>query len=195
MVASTLRPVRLSTGPILALLLVALFAGCGTDSSSVTVPPQQTTPQVFKATPFPSAQAALPVGIPAIQPTLPGSIPAYTLGDAQKYILCHPMPRNILTSQTTLTAGQTCDQQAFTIVLLQFSPSSEVSKLLNGEPTGLPDNTLLCFTELSGEFAFAGLDGALVKYLVGFEVFDAQTGNQLMAGGLAGDIPTPTPLK
>jgi len=180
-------PVRLGTVAIPALLVVAMLAGCGGGGSS------QTRPKSFTASPFPKEQAAQPVGIPAIQPTLPGSTPAYTLADAKQYIMCHPMPHNLATPQATLTTGQTCDLQSFTIVLLQFSTSEEVSKLLNGESTGLPASTLLCYTALSGQFAFLGPGGVVVKYQVGFEVFDAQTGNRLMSGGLAGEIPTPTP--
>jgi hypothetical protein len=183
----------LSVVAILPLLVVAILAGCEVSGSSPTALASPTVSKPFTATVFPKGEAAQPVGVPAIRPTLTGNIPAYTLANAKQYILCHPMPRNLATVGAPPTAGQTCERQSFTIVLLQFSTSEEVSRLLNGEPTGLPTSTLLCFTALSGQFAFPGPSGVVVTYQVGFEVFDGQTGNLLMAGGLTEAIPTPTP--
>jgi hypothetical protein len=70
------------------------------------------------------------------------------------------------------------------VTSVAFLTSQQVSANLNGESTGLPDNTLLCFVEMRGTFTFAGGLGSLVTYSRGYELFDAHTGNILMAGGL-----------
>jgi hypothetical protein len=192
----TSSPMPLRAVAVLIVLATAVLIGCASGGDSQTAVPSATGAKAFAATVLPKERGALPVGIPAIRPSVSGNAPAYSLADARQYILCHPMFRNFMNVQSTVTAGQTCDRQAFTIVLLQFASSEEVSRLLNRGLTGLPANTMLCFSELSGQFAFPGPSGKVVTYQVGFEVFHAQTGNLLMVGGLPGKISgsTPTPL-
>ena len=68
--------------------------------------------------------------------------------------------------------------------------SAAVGQRLNGASTGLPDDTPLCYVELTGDFTFSGPPGAEPHFARGFEVFDAKTGNLLLAGGLPGAAPT-----
>lgn len=118
---------------------------------------------------------ALPMGAPAIQPHLASSSPmvaTFTTADASQYALVHGMPENPRSESSPV------------ITRVMFATSAQVSAILNGENTGLPDNYLLCYVELTGTFAFAGPQGTVISYQKGFEVFDAHTGNLLMAGGL-----------
>jgi hypothetical protein len=70
------------------------------------------------------------------------------------------------------------------VVRVAFLTSAQVSALLGGESTGVPDDTLLCYVELQGNFTFPSPQGTTQTFTKGVEVFDAQTGNLLMDGGL-----------
>jgi hypothetical protein len=59
-----------------------------------------------------------------------------------------------------------------------------VSLLLQGEDAGFPDDALLCYVELHGDFTFLVPQSVVMRYHRGYEVFDARTGNLVMAGGL-----------
>ena len=72
-----------------------------------------------------------------------------------------------------------------TTVNVQILTSLQVTTLLKGESTGLPDQTLLYYVDLHGTFTFAGPDNISATYLHGYEVFDAHTGNLVMWGGLS----------
>jgi hypothetical protein len=69
------------------------------------------------------------------------------------------------------------------VIKVEFLMSQQLSQLLGGENTGLPDNTLVCYVELQGTFTFHTPSGSTVTYSKGVEVFDAHTGNLLIAGG------------
>ena len=55
---------------------------------------------------------------------------------------------------------------------------------MQGESTGVPDGTLLCYVELHGTFMVHGPEsqGRTQIYHTAVEVFDAQTGNLLIIG-------------
>lgn len=126
----------------------------------------------------PSPTAATPeegIGIPAIHPqsnTVDPSTPAFTAADVEQYINNTPMPRNLAANIKPV------------IVKIEFETSREVSALLSGESIGVPDDTLLCYVELQGTFIFTRPDGSTITSQKGFEVFDAHTGNLLVAGTL-----------
>lgn len=116
-----------------------------------------------------------PVGAPAIAPH-PGTRGAsanhaFLEVDAQAYAMSHPLWH--ATSSTTSSVDA-----------VRFLSAQEVSKLLNGESTGQPDSTPLCYVQIHGEYQYASPDGHTVVFHAGFEVFDATTGNLLMAGAL-----------
>lgn len=130
-----------------------------------------------------SASVAYMHGLPASRlfgsPAIPArtinagpTIPAFTVTDVAQYVSTHPMPRDIASGAKS------------TIVGIAFLTSQQVTVLLRGESTGLPDDALLCYVELHGTFVFPGPAGVTATYLRGYEVFDAHTGNILMAGGL-----------
>jgi hypothetical protein len=72
-----------------------------------------------------------------------------------------------------------------------FLPSRDVVARI-GAYIGRAATTLVGYVELQGSFAFPNLQGgAPFTYSAAYEVFDAQTGNLLIYGGL-GPAPTPT---
>lgn len=128
-----------------------------------------------------SSPASNAIGLPAITPrtqnansVAPGlnaSTPTYSISDAVQYVNTHPLPDAFITGPKPV------------IVKAAFLPSQEVSKLMKGEGTGVSDGTILCYVELRGIFTFYGGSGTSVTYHTGVEVFDAYTGNLLIAGG------------
>lgn len=115
------------------------------------------------------------VGSPAIHPQYSQTdptTPAYTAADVIQYVGSHPMPHSISAGLHPV------------VVSVRFLTSNQISAMLGGESTGLPDDTLLCYVELRGTFVFPGPQSTTVTYARGFEVFDAHSGNILMGGGL-----------
>lgn len=119
-------------------------------------------------------------GSAAITPHL-HAVPAYTTDDMVTYVKSHPLPGN-------LASGS-----APTILQAAFLPGATVTQLL-GTPIGRSDATLVGYVELQGSFAFVGAVPATSPvYPYAFALFDAQSGNLLMFGGLERPIPTATP--
>jgi|GEM_PF-2526573 hypothetical protein len=110
-----------------------------------------------------------PQGIPAIKPTLPGSIPAFTTADVLAFVTAYPHPdRDPSKPPPVVTSAE-------------FLTSSEVSARLNVS-TGQPPGALLCLVTSQGSFRVAGPAGAIRTGTVGYQVFDASTGNLLLEG-------------
>jgi hypothetical protein len=114
-------------------------------------------------------------GLPAIRPHLrspQGNGPTYTIEDVRSYVNSHLVPAEL------------GSQGKATIVKAAFLQSQQVSALMQGESTGVPDGTLLCYVELHGTFAVhaPGQSAKVVTYHTAVEVFDAQTGNLLIIG-------------
>lgn len=123
---------------------------------------------------LPQNRTSSVVGAPAIVPRLSSDLagPAFSTSDAASYVTSHPMWRNL------------APWSAPTVEKVEFLTSQEVSAILSDESTDMPSNALLCFVQLKGTFTFGNPSGTTITYHVGFEVFDAHTGNFLMAGGL-----------
>ncbi len=111
------------------------------------------------------------IGLPAIIPHLKNT-PTFTKGDVVKYIRTH----RLMYSSSDLASP-------IIVTQITFLTSRAVSKRLNGETTGVPDDELLCFAELRGIFNFPDASGSSVRYAKAYIVFDAITGNLLMEGG------------
>lgn len=108
-----------------------------------------------------------PAGIPAIQ-RRSDSTPSYTTADAVQYATTHQMWRNLSASRSS-------------VVSVRFMSGGTVETLLHTS-IGEPSDAVMCYVEMTGTFTFPGLNGP-VSYHRGFEVFDASTGNLLLAGG------------
>jgi hypothetical protein len=174
----TIRPTagRLSVAVGVLSLGLLLLAGCqlGGGQAASALP---TPPPAPSFAPFNAATPASPVqGNSAIQPHL-SAIPAFTTQDMAQYVTSHPLPGS--TGAASITRNV-------------FLPSQDVVQRI-GVPIGRAAATLVGYVELQGSFAFPNLQGgAPFTYAAAYEVFDAQTGNLLMYGGLR-PTPTPTP--
>jgi hypothetical protein len=162
------RLLSLSLISLLALLVVA-FGVMITRPTDVSHAQQLSNSVVQTGSLDPHA-----LGLPAITPrntAVGASTPTFTTDDVVQYVHAHPMPDASLSGPKPV------------ITRIAFLTSREVSTRLKGESTGVPDDTLLCYVELSGTFTFSGSSGVTVTYHTGVEVFDAHTGNLLITGG------------
>jgi hypothetical protein len=112
-----------------------------------------------------------PPGSPAIRTRKTG-IPAFSLDDAKEYVKNHPL------------RGRSNTGRSFTITRVEFMSSKQVSDLLHGESTGFPDGHTMCYVEIQGPITFSGPEGVALTYNGAVEVFDGETGNLLIVGGL-----------
>lgn len=71
------------------------------------------------------------------------------------------------------------------ITRLIFTTNAGVDALLHGENPGFPDTIPLCYVEFVGTFTFAGPGNQTLTFKKGYYVFDLQTGNLVMEGGLS----------
>ena len=63
--------------------------------------------------------------------------------------------------------------------------AAQISTHLHGESIGYPNNTVLWFVELRGEFVFPGPPGGQsITAHLGYQVFDPVTGDLIMFGSL-----------
>jgi hypothetical protein len=197
---TVLRPVRLAgqqgglllcVSGLLALTLL-LAVGCtavsdtggsggtgGATSPRPTItPPPQHTPIPFP----PSGGGQLLAGAPGIKPHL-GGVPAFTTDDMANFVKTTPLPQNF--------GGG--DQP--TIVTNAFLTGGDLRALL-GTAAGRPDAAPVGYVLLKGHFAFlgAGPNNPPASFPYAFVLFDAQTGNLLLYGGLnQPPAPKPTP--
>ncbi len=164
--------------PILALIILVTLVRC----DGYRPPPDGGQPPLKLALPTGTVQQ--PVGEPAITPTLSG-IPAFTKDDVIKYITIH----NMLFSDTPGSSITVTNKD------VNFITSKEVNTIISRQGLGIPDSYLLCFVTLTGKFTFPAPstdDGkpVSVTYNNAYEVFDAQTGNLIMGGGLGRAVGT-----
>lgn len=155
-----------------SMLVLACFftAAVGYDVPRVSAAPVNAGPAAPGPRPAHRAPAAVD-GLPAIAPragTQAGKA-AFSEQDAAQYASGHRMWHNM-------------DGSRPTVVAVRFATSQEISALVH-TTTGRPADALLCYVELKGTFTFPGPNQD-VTYHTGFEVFDAQTGNMLVAGGM-----------
>ncbi len=127
--------ILLSVAP--ALIMLTLLTGSASASQAqhqtfcaeASTRPQKSTPLMQ----YRLAPGDVP-GVPAITPTMPGHIPAFTAVDVCAYIHAHPFEPGI-------------DDSKITSIL--FIPSSEAFTLMKGEQTGLADNEMVCYVEFA----------------------------------------------
>lgn len=117
----------------------------------------------------PTDKRLLPIGLPAVKPHLKG-LHTFTVQDAVRWVRTHPLPKALGEKLATAKG--------------RFVTEAAVRKLV-GDGTGLPSRTSLCYLELTGRLFYAGPPGTkVVRFERAFAVFNARTGNLLLAGGL-----------
>jgi hypothetical protein len=117
---------------------------------------------------------APPLDAPAIAPRNNCS-PSFTVQDVLDYENTHPFE-----TMRTEPVGK------LTITKIWFITSAEASGQMQGESTGIPDDALVCYVEFYGTFrSYAPMPGSKPREHTGTgsQVFDAHTGNLLVAGG------------
>jgi hypothetical protein len=116
---------------------------------------------------------APPLGAPAITPHN-DCTPSFTAQDVLDYENTHPF--------TTMRAEPVGKP---TITKIWFITSAEASGQMAGESTGLSDDALVCYVEFYGTFHTGSAPGGEPTERTGtaVQVFDAHTGNLLVAGG------------
>lgn len=164
------------TSLIIACLLSFLIVAGGIILFSPLLMRNQVQAVTVKRTSQVSQTYSREPGIPAITPHLSTAHggAAFTEQDVRQYISSHPLPPGL-----SLPAGT-----KLVIVKIAFLQSQQVSGLTEGESTGMPATHLLCYVELHGVANFSGPGGTTGTLQKIEMVFDAQTGNLLMDGGI-----------
>jgi hypothetical protein len=163
--------------------------------SSGTVPAQATPIRPEPGTrPHPQGTPARPVGLPAITPRGKGVGPmeaAFTADDVVRFVAV---------ADGRSVSRRINANKAPTVSKVEFITEAELKARTAGEGTGLPDDALLCYVELSGDFTIVSPFGKSVNVDTAIQVFDATTGNLMMSGAGAGKVmpassitPMPTP--
>jgi len=153
----------------LVLMIGCLFALSGCEAQEVKGGPPEQPPPIRNLPQ--NLSPTVPVGSPAITPRTTGT-PSFSVDDAKQYVATHHVPM-----------GMSRDTKPV-ITRAEFLTSREVSDLLHGAATGFPADHQLCYVELQGPVTFSGPQGAKVTYNRGVLIFDAQTGNLVIGGGL-----------
>jgi hypothetical protein len=127
----------------------------------------------------PAKTAQLPTGGEAIKPIVdnPGAgMPAFTAADVERYIIA---------AGTDLYLGRRIHiASPPKISKIEFLTERDLRPRLGGKSTGLPDDTPLYYVELSGTFKLSSPfeQTPAEAFHTGVLVFDAQTGNIIIAG-------------
>jgi hypothetical protein len=130
----TSRALMSAIGAVVVIVLVAVAAYWS--SRQTGAPTYANAGNMQPAPPIPvPANLARPEGSPAIKVDKTAAAP-FGEDDVRQFIAAHPM--------------QTSDGRPATISRIQFIPSREVSSLLDGARTGVPDDDPLCLVEFAG---------------------------------------------
>ncbi len=157
---------------LIALLIVGIYLIIMvTDTSDKNATSQSSSMNMAMPT---KTVVPYPPGVPAISPTLPGKIPAYTTEDVRRYISSHALP-----------AGLTVSGKQPAITKIEFISAHQANLLLQGKSIERPDTALVCYVELNGLFfknsgSSSGATPPSATNSTAIEIFDAKTGNMLM---------------
>lgn len=158
----------MKTMPILSILLALMSAGCSTcnrDGKGAALPMPVGTPH-------------RPMGMSAVT-VQPGATPPFTKDDVAAFIKANNLPRNM------------GPKEALQVDSLEFIPSAEVTRRLQGASTGLAEAEMVGFATISGGLIFTGPgpDAKAARFERGYAAFDAASGNLLMVGTLESESP------
>ena len=155
---------------LMVIYSVGTLAGCHRDQDEKGE--QGKGEQKKMALPLPVGTPKRPQGMTAL--TVKSGTEPFSKQDVVEYFKKHNLPKN----STSVTD--------FQVDTLEFLTSKEVSQRLQGVTTGLGDNERVGFVTLKGSFVFTGPPkrGKPATFGRAYAVFDATTGNLLMAGTL-----------
>lgn len=140
-------------------------AGLGSSPNVTVVCPG--APQ--RAVSAPGAPGGI-IGVPAITPRN-NCTPSFTEQDVRAYLQSHQV------------VGTAPHAPPTTVTLVQFMTSAEVSQRLHGVDTGLADDAIVCYVELSGEFMPYRFPLGVTPHPSSFGrlILDAHSGNILVS--------------
>jgi hypothetical protein len=128
---------------------------------------------------YPEIPVRPPTGVPAMHPTRPNQIPAFTLEELRQYLIGTPgVLGNNKPSDVNITRID-CHMRG-----------GDVGGILQRVDTGLSNDISVCYVEFSGTVTYYAPPslrsprGTVLTFQTGFRVFDAKTGNLLLTGGL-----------
>jgi hypothetical protein len=152
--------------PLALLVIIVAFASILFTSAT----PSKAAPYVAQARPSQIHQGSVAKvqGASAIEPH--GK--PVTRDEVMQYISLTGIPQNISTDHH------------FTFMYVELLSDQIIEAKLNGEETGFPKTKQLWFAEVTGHFVFAGPPGVTVALPYAYEIFDPETGNVIMAGGV-----------
>lgn len=148
----------------------ALAASPSSNPAPPPIPKQPVT--------YPEIPVQQPTGAPGMRPTHPGQTPSYTKDELKQYLLSTP------------GAFGTNKPSAVKITRLDCDTNGGDIGAILGRVNMLPSAMLVCYVEFQGTVTYSGLPsqhsprGTFLTFSTGFRVFDAKTGNLLLAGGL-----------
>jgi hypothetical protein len=129
-------------------------------------------PIVYPAIPVQEAR-----GGSAIRPTRPSEVPALSPDDVRQFLVSTP----------GALSGSGASKASISRIDCSLT-ARDVSNILRGKTTGLPDDMPLCYVELSGNFTYFGPPsprsphGTALTFHTAFRAFDARTGNLMLTG-------------
>jgi hypothetical protein len=151
-------------------IFVILFAAVATIGVAIS---HSTGEERKLALPLPRGMPTAPVGIKALMVGSDPSAP-FTREEIAAYFEKHNLPRN---------SGSKTDIK---VEKLEFITTKEVRDRLSGAGPDRGEDVRVGFATLRGPFVFSGPppDGKSVKFEYAYAIFDASSGNLLMAGTL-----------
>ena len=146
----------------------------------------QSGPGNLNLPPLPKERIAYPgvperqaQGVPAVHPTRPNEVPAFTPDDVRKFF----------TSTLGASGGRGKHKARIRRIDCNLT-AGKVIPMLEGRNAHLPDDLPVCYVEVHGTFTYYGPAsprsprGTSSTYHNAFLVFDARTGNIILSGGL-----------
>jgi len=148
---------------------------CGIGFTRVQAAPAAPTPQpapggsvALPSPSVPSNSSRLPTGVAAIPRTQTG-VPAFVARGALDYVAAHPHPDRVRS------------QGVPAVQSVEFLTSAEVWARI-GVKTELQPADMVCIVTSHGSFLVAGPQGMSRSGTVGYQIFDARTGNLVIEG-------------
>jgi hypothetical protein len=126
---------------------------------------------------YPAIPVQRPLGGPAMHPTRPNEMPAFTTDELRQF----------LTSTPGALGNKGAPQASISRIDCSLT-ARKLKDVMQGKNTGLPDDLAVCYVELNGTFTFYGPPapnssrGTVLTFHTAFRVFDAKTGNLMLTG-------------
>ncbi len=160
---------------VLTTLVLSSATASTTTPRGITLPSDRQPPRLPATEPrYPPRPPQAPIGLQAVTPTRPGQPRSYGATDVSAFLRIHRLPG---------LASATPTQVSYISV-------ADASRNLRGADLGLPPTQMVYFVWMSGRVTARrppkspGAPDQVIVFTKGFAIFDAQTGNLLITGGI-----------